>query len=153
MSPLQPENKLRVARDGKDVLFPVSLAAYNWKRKKHGVEFTLKCQTTALSDKDYPPNLEVTIVLAEEPEIKVGSEWLNQPAYIDRDPLYNVTNYYEWAHEGIEKFSVNILRISGDTITCNISGYVSLNTTGDDPRPVSIMAEFKRENSLSRGVW
>lgn len=148
----QPENTLAVKRDGAVVNFPVSEAVYNWKREEHGVEFTLMCRTAELADQDYEPNLEVTIVLADEPNIKVGSEWLNQPAYVEKNPLYNLTNYYEWTHEGFEDFSVSIRHIDEDTITCHITGYVSLNTSGDDPTLVSIVARFKHDESVERGV-
>ena len=153
MTRSQPDNTLRVSRDGIDVLFPVSRAAYNWKLKKHGYEFTLTCQTVELPENDYPPNLEVTIVLPDEPNIEAGVEWLNQPAYIDKDPLYNVTNYYEWTHEGFEDFSLHILKVEEVSITCRLTGYISLNSSGDDPTPVSILANFHRDASVERGVW
>ena len=153
MATTQPKNTLRVEREGTLVDFPLSEASYNWVRRPHGIELTFACRAAEHPDQDHPPKVEVTIVLSEEPEIRAGVEWLNQPAYIDRDPLYNLTNYYGWTHEGFEDFSVRILGVEGSSVTCKLDGYISLNTDSDDPQPVSIVADFERDESMKRGVW
>lgn len=148
----QPKNTLQVARDGKLVLFPVSQAAYNWKREGHGVEFTLACKAGEVSGQDFPPKVEVTIILDDEPKIEAGAQWNKQPAYIDKDPLYNLSNYYEWTHEGFEDFSVSIMEVGNNKMLCRLTGYVSLNRSVDVPVLVSIVAEFLRDESLARSV-
>ena len=149
MTPNQPENTLRIEGDGDPVNYPIKEATYNWMARDHGVEFTLQCKTADVPDQDNPPKLEVTIVLDEKPELKAGSKWLNQPGYIDRDPLYNMTNYYQYSHESFEDFSVVILNTKEDIISCHIKG-IAGEYGGD---PVSIFADFKRDESLKRGVW
>ena len=149
----QPPNTLKIARDGVDVFFPVTEAAFNWIVRPHGCEFTLICKTGELEGQDHNPKMEATIVLPAEPEIAVGSEWLDQPAYIEKDPLYNLTNYYEWTHEGFEDFSLRILEVSGSRLKCHLTGFVSLNPSGRNPVPVSILADFDRDQAVKRGVW
>lgn len=148
----QPKNTLQIERKGKLVLFPVTRATYNWQREGHGVEFTLACEAGDLLGQDFPPKVEVTIVLDKEPKIEAGAQWNRQPAYIDKDPLYNLSNYYEWAHEGFENFSISILEAGNNKMLCRLTGYVSLNRSVDVPVLVSIVAEFLRDESLARSV-
>ena len=147
----QPGNTLVTFRDGAEVVLPVSSASYDFNVEPHGCEFTLSCSTKEISE--YNPKLEVTIVLPEPPEIAPGDKWENQPAFIDRDPLFNLTNYYEWVHEGFESFSLEVLAVSGDVLTCRLTGTITLNPGPGTEFRASVVADCRRDKSTKRSAW
>jgi hypothetical protein len=133
------------------VTLPITKATYNFNIEDHGCEFTLVCSTE--KNREYNPELEVTIVLPEPPSIQAGDKWLNQPAYIDQHPLFNLTNYYEWTHEGFEDFSVEVQEITEDTITCKLTGTITLNPGPHVDYRASVLAEFTKDKSAERSIW
>ncbi|BDS07365.1 hypothetical protein NT6N_24050 [Oceaniferula spumae] len=147
----QPDNTLVTFRDDAEVVLSIASASYNFNVEPHGCEFTLSCVTKDTAE--YNPKLEVTIVLPEPPNIVAGDKWANQPAYIDRDPLFNLTNYYEWVHEGFEDFTLEVLKVSDDVITCRLTGTITLNPGPNKEFRVSVLADFKRDKSIERSVW
>src|SRR4051812_1187835 len=97
-----------VVHDRQPVVFHISSASYNLLERDdpHRFELTFHCSTESNPDVQHHPWLEVTIVLESKPPIEIGSGWHNQPGYIERQHLWNVSGYYEWTHENFEDFTV-----------------------------------------------
>ncbi|MFT5469333.1 MAG: hypothetical protein ACI8UO_004453 [Verrucomicrobiales bacterium] len=149
----QPANTFDILRNDERILFPVSEAGYRWKIEPNGCEFTLRCEAEDTPEHNHGPLLEVTLILKNEPRLVAGTEWTNQPAYVEDPELGWLTNYYEWTHEGFENFSLKILNISGEgVLTCRLIGMVSLNPDRMDQVPVSVVADFKHDETVRRGV-
>lgn len=137
----------------KDLSAPIESAEYNIIKEKGWYEFTLRVNTEETESFDYPPNVEITVICYEPPEITKGKTWKKQPCYIDKEGITNVTNFYMWTHEGFDNYDLTILDVDEETITCKIVGYIELNNQEEKPTKVTIQAKFIRDKEVERSFY
>ena len=146
------DNTLVIGEGQKTISFNTVEAKCNIRAVATGYELTFSCHTEKDDSLDYNPHLEVTIFQKDEPSLVTGNEWSKQPAYIDEDGFDNMTNYYQWSHEGLENFSVSILEHGDNTVKALIRGEIDLNAQDNIEPIVSVLAYFKIDAELGRGV-
>jgi len=149
-APQNTDKHLTIHLKENDIIYQIESASYNIRKEKTWYEFTLDIQTIELAERDYHPNVELSIVLKDIPKLKPGLKWIKQPCYIDDVEIGNITNYYEWCHEGFDDFNLEILSIKNNKIECVITGYIILNHQEDKPVKVSIHALFDHNKNLER---
>lgn len=116
-------------------------------------ELTFYCSTIPIDGICHHPNLEVTIVTESKPKLTEGQTWSHQPAYIDQENIWNVTNYYEWTHEGFDDFTVSIHGLRESSMLCEITGHVRLNRQELTKTQVVVWAWFTHNSNTKRSVW
>jgi CheY-like chemotaxis protein len=133
--------------------FRLAAATFNCTERPHGWETTFHCETLPNGGDPLHPKLEVTVVTAAKPQIVMGQRWDRQPAYIEREGLWNLTNYYEWGHEAFEDFAVEIVDQNPDGILCWIAGDISLNRQAIPNTHVRVFGWFRHSAETKRSVW
>jgi hypothetical protein len=152
--PQSSDNTL-IVHDRKKQAFEIAEATFNFVERDSPPRFelTFRCSTRPINGIYDHPNLEVTIVLQSEPVLLAGQTWALQPAYVDRENIWNVTNYYEWTHENFEDFTVSIREKRETSLLCEISGHIKLNRQDLPKTPVVVLAWFIQNPNTKRSVW
>jgi CheY-like chemotaxis protein len=138
--------------DAFPVEFRVDAATFNSVATSHGWETTFRCDTLALEGYTVHPRLEVTVVTKLEPQLRTGLRWDRQPAYIEKDGVWDLTSYYEWRPEALEEFTVEILERDPEGMLCWIAGRISQNRQTFPTTQVRVLGVFRHSEDTRRSV-
>ena len=146
-SPTQEENMAQVftiTDSDKSKEFVIKSAKFNTREFDHGHELTFSVESVDSDEMFGSPFFEVTVHQNDAFEIAAGSNWRDQPGFIDSPDLQFMSLLYYRGHEQFEWFSVEVLDSSPGALRCRISGTVAGHSD------VALEATFVRDEELAR---
>jgi len=132
--------------------FRLDIATFNSVETSSGWETTFRCNTHALEDGAACPRLEVTVLTKLEPDLQAGLRWDRQPARVENEGVWNLSDYFEWKHEPLQEFMVEIVERDSMGVLCWIAGRISENRQTFPSTHIRVLGIFRHSQDTKRSI-